>query len=494
LKNIVNTLRNLFITLNDMPDKKNLPFFIFSIAVFVLLILPWVLQDGMFMDGLQYAVAAKNLANGNGTPWNLFISKYMNSSFHDQPPLTLWIESAFFRMLGNSIYTERIYSFLTACISGILVMVIWKLIYQDKPEEKKISWLPFLLWIMPPVCFWSYANNMEENTMGIFILLSVWSVLKGLQQDGNLIYLIAGGLCIFLSSFCKGIQGMFPLALPFIHWLVCRNISFAKTIAYSFILFLIPALIYFVMFQNKEINDFYLAYFNARLYPTFNSLNTATTTTRFYIFFRLLSELSGPVLLCTILFFIFRLKSFNYKTEKSQRQIIILFLLIGISGSLPLMITLEQRRFYLVPSLPYYAIALASWIAPAISSGISRINSKNKYYRGFKFFSLFLLIASLIFSFLGIGKTKRDNDLLHDVYAIGSIVPHEADITIPPAIIPDWSMHLYFDRLYTISLDPDTLRKHPFFLMQKDMVPPDSKMYSEIKSGLKIYRIYKSVK
>src|SRR4026207_251780 len=122
-----------------MVDKKNIPFFIFTLAVFFGLLLPSLVQDGMFMDGILYTVASKNLAHGIGTWWNPVISTHHLSQFHEQPPLMFWMLSFFFRVFGDSIYTERIYSFLTACFSAWLIIQTWKLIYKNKPQEKNMG-------------------------------------------------------------------------------------------------------------------------------------------------------------------------------------------------------------------------------------------------------------------------------------------------------------------------------------------------------------------
>src|SRR5688572_29049111 len=42
---------------------------LFVLSVLLALILPVLLQDGMFMDGIQYACVSRNLAAGDGTFW-----------------------------------------------------------------------------------------------------------------------------------------------------------------------------------------------------------------------------------------------------------------------------------------------------------------------------------------------------------------------------------------------------------------------------------------
>ena len=53
-------------------------FWVFTLAVLVIAILPSLVQDGMFIDGTQYAVVSKNLANGLGTFWFPHISQNWN--------------------------------------------------------------------------------------------------------------------------------------------------------------------------------------------------------------------------------------------------------------------------------------------------------------------------------------------------------------------------------------------------------------------------------
>ena len=48
---------------------KHLPFRIFTLAIFIVLIVPLLVQDGMFMDGVLYAAVAKNQAEGFGSFW-----------------------------------------------------------------------------------------------------------------------------------------------------------------------------------------------------------------------------------------------------------------------------------------------------------------------------------------------------------------------------------------------------------------------------------------
>ena len=132
---------------------------------------PALFSDGMFMDGLLYSAISKNLSNNIGSFWDLHLTETLFPHFHEHPPLAFGIQSLFFDVLGENLYTERFYSLLTFFITGLIIVLIWKKI--TKKDYHSIAWLPLLFWITIPIVTWSAANNMLENTMMIFTSLSV---------------------------------------------------------------------------------------------------------------------------------------------------------------------------------------------------------------------------------------------------------------------------------------------------------------------------------
>lgn len=167
-----------------MPSQnKQTPFWLITFSLLIGLTLPTLIQDGMFMDAMLYTSVSHNLSMGIGTFWFPQFSVHnlaTLSSFHEQPPLVFGIQALFFKLLGDSLYVERFYTLLTMCITALLIHMFWKDIFTNN-NLKKMGWLPILLWISIPVCFWSYSNNMHENTMGIFTLLAVLLMYKSFQ-------------------------------------------------------------------------------------------------------------------------------------------------------------------------------------------------------------------------------------------------------------------------------------------------------------------------
>jgi hypothetical protein len=226
------------------------------------------------------------------------------------------------------------------------------------------------------------------------------------------------------------------------------------------------------------------------LYNAFTSPGVYTTDNHFEILIRLMTELIIPAAVCIVMIFIFKKKPLPAEATKPSWKIIFLFLLIGLSGSLPLMVTLEQRRFYLVPSLPFFAIAFASVIAPGISLMLQQMNITGKFYKVFKKISAGLVAGAIIFSITQIGKTRRDKEMLHDVYAMGKIIPPGSDINMHPSFYDHWSLQLYFTRHYNISLVLNPGQRN-LYLILPDTAQPDRQKYSEVHLDLKKYRLCK---
>ena len=227
-----------------MKSNKHLSFWFFTASVMVVLVLSRLIQDGMFMDGLLYACISKNLATGAGTFWHPHFSKITLSFYDQNPPLGFGIQSLFFKLLGNSIYTERTYSFFCAIVHAFLIVTLWKQIFKNESELKKLGWLPILLWIIIPVCFWSYSNNMLENTMSIFDLLAIIFITRFMLHQQRVWYIVLAGLFTFLATLTKGIQGAFPLVVLAIGWVVDKRISFRKMMVFSLLLLSIPSAIF----------------------------------------------------------------------------------------------------------------------------------------------------------------------------------------------------------------------------------------------------------
>jgi hypothetical protein len=471
-------------------NKRNLSIWLFIIALIFILIIRDLFRIGMFMDGMIYTSVGKNLANDIGTFWQPHFSKTTMSLYHEQPPLMFGIESIFFRILGDNHHTEHIYGLTVLLLTIFLIHKLWATVLTDQ-AEKTVSWLPILFWLAIPVCFWSYANNMEEPLMGMFDLASLLFIFKALIQKKKIyLNLALGAIMLVAASMCKGPQGLFPLAAVFFYWAVFQNISFGKMFTYSMVLAGIVVGFYGIILLSEEGSKSYEMYFLNRIYVTFNN-PASTHTDRIYIIKQLFSELI-PVFVLTVGTFIFlRIKKHISVIPKHIPKTSLLFFLIALSGTLPLLLTIEQSGYYLVTVMPYYAMGFSIYFSPFFSRYTEQVNMQSKLFKRWRIAVSLILICSVSFSIANMfAGPKRDVEKLHDVFYTGEIIQEGNTIGVSSNMFSDWSLQSYYNRYFYISLDT-VATQHKYILLEKDadlsLMP---KGYSQMNIPTKRYSLF----
>jgi len=279
------------------------PFWLISLTLIFSLTLPWLIQDGMFQDALLYSCVSHNLANGIGSFWFLQYSALNLEgipSFHEQLPFVFFIQSLFYKVLGDSLYVERFYTFLMILLNIFLINKIWKTIFKNNTHYSSLGWFAIVLWAIIPLTFWTYRYNMLENTVSVFVLTSVLISLKAVQlKTKNTIYWITSGLLIFFASFSKGIPGLFPVTFPILYWLTVKKIDFKKAVLYSLILVSVPLIIYLALIAFPVSRESLSIYFFERLLGRTESMPTADY--HFEIIVRLFMELIPILIIVTII-------------------------------------------------------------------------------------------------------------------------------------------------------------------------------------------------
>ncbi len=461
-------------------------------SVVIILTVSTLIKHGMFMDAMLYTSVSHNLSRGIGSFWFPYFDEYniiQLTSFHEQPPLVFGIQSLFFRLLGDSMYVERFYTFFTMCMSMWLIAMLWREINKDNDKLRPYAWLAILIWITIPVCFWSYSNNMHENTMGLFTLSSVLFSYKALQsQKEHLFYYVLAGIFVCLAALSKGFPGLFPITVPFLHWLFVREKSFPKIILYSCILVGVLLIIGIALYLYPDSKESLSIYLFKRAFQRINSVHSVSN--RFFILWRLLSELVPAFILTALVFIIAKWKGIQTGFSAQKKQAFF-FLAIGLSGSLPLMLTMVQNGFYFVCSLPFFGIGFAMLLAPVIQSLMSRV--KVMYHVRFLSAGVLLLASSLVFTYFQKDKYSRDKELLHDVDLISKVVPANTRMHCTHSAYQYWELNCYLVRTYDISVSDIELetKEQPFFVTEIEVPNPDPHHFEDMKLPLLKYRLYK---
>lgn len=454
-------------------------FWLITIAVFSALLIPVLVQDGMFLDGITYASISRNLAEGRGSIWKPHYTQTLYASFYEHPPLSFILQSLFFRLFGDSIYVERLYSFLTAVLSLWGIVCLWKL-FAKETEYEKYAWFPVLLWILVPTVFWSYRNNMLENTLTVFTTFSIYFLIRYVQ-NGKKSHLMAGSALIGLAFLTKGFVGLFPLAVPGIYFITQKKISLSKaTINTAAILTLLVFFTFLTTVLFPDLAKNISLYVQTQLLPSINNKREVTTGNRFYIFLLLLQELSIAVI------FIFLLWLWKRK-EKIQNPLTkesLLFLLIGISASLPLIVTLKQRGYYLVPSIPFYILCIGFLGVPYLSKALEKTSTNTLKYIGYA-----TVITSIIIVVVSFGKFSRDEALLKDLYTIKTEIK-KGEIFGTETLCYEWKTVAYLSRVNDYSLDCG--KEHAYFIAHKEETVPAwvTENYTKSLLPLGVFQLY----
>ena len=437
----------------------------------------------MFLDGVTYAAIARNMAESTGSLWQAHYTQTLYPVFYEHPPLAIGIQSIFFKAFGDSIYIERIYSLLSALLTAIGISLCWRSFFQNN-VLRHFSWLPILLWISIPIVFWTFRNNMLENTMGIFTIFAIYFSIRSIQKN-NFLFMLIAALLTLAAFFCKGPVGLFPISVPFLYLLVFPNMQNKKGILLTivFIVFFIisAGLLFLIIPESLENIRHYL---EQQVFPAVQNKREVNSNNRFNILGKLLLEMSFPIILSA--FFLLRnriqTKSFNIPYINQ----FIFFLLLGLSASVPLIITLKQHKYYIQPSIPLFMLAFSMLLLPFVAKLIEKINVKTAKLS--RFFLILFFLSILVFSIHKINHFSRNQDKIEDINKIAKNYKKGSVFSCSTELWNDWSLHAYLIRHAQISIDCNS--EHTYYICEKSN-KPNNRQYKDLVFSGNRYYIFK---
>ncbi|MBK9274996.1 MAG: glycosyltransferase family 39 protein [Flavobacteriales bacterium] len=424
-----------------------------------LLLLPGLVREGMFMDGMLYTVVAHNEARGIGTFWQPRFSQLglaNMDTFHEHPPLGFGMQALWFRTFGSAFWVERAYALTTALLMVALLLGIWRELTRGDARIRGLGAWPVLLWGIVPQVFWCTHNNMLENTMGLFTTGALWCALRGLRT-GSMALAVGAGSLVFLATFTKGVPGLFPLGAPFLWWLFTRQGGVRRMVLFTVVPVVTVVLVYLALWQWPDARANLEPYVEARLMHRIAA--KPTVEHRWQILLDLFNSQLGPIMLAGVLV----LAAARGASGPATGRPALALMAIGLSGVAPMMLTLVQKSFYSVPAFPPIALGLALWSAPALERLLERIALRRGLARGLSVAGGAALLTALATSVLLWGRPGRDADMLHDVARIGATVPQGTLVGCAPELWEQWNLQGYLLRYHDISLDPHG-RPHSWFL------------------------------
>ena len=435
----------------------NTPFWLFLIGLFLILVCNSLLTEGMFFDGVTYASISRNMAEGQGTFWNPHYTQTLYPEFRQHPPLALGLEALAFKAFGDHLWVEKVYSVLTFLLSGLFITLIWK----RTTNNIRWAWLPLLFWIAMPLVSWGATNNLLENTMSVFVLLSVYLMIVSYQRNHKL-WLILAGISLFLAFLSKGFTGLFPLVFPILHCIFDDKHRWIQGPIDTLLLIVTLAVLSGVMFLVFPSSFAYLKdYINLQVIS--GGLHETTVSSRFFIVFSLLSQLIVPLVIFAIILIMSKIvnkdkhKVFEFAPDKKR---FFSFLILGLTGVLPIMVSVKQRDFYMLAALPFFALAFGHLSLSMMNMMLLEIRPKIRNWMMIT--SSVVLLVGIVLNASHIGKYGRDEAFLVEMKKALEEIPESEVIEIKPEDFNQWSWHAYFMRYGKVSLDDQESHKYSF--------------------------------
>ena len=220
--------------------------------------------------------------------------------------------------------------------------------------------------------------------------------------------------------------------------------------------------------------------------------NVQTVHSRFYILERLLLDLIPACICMVLLLMAGRGKSLNTHGEKNLRNQGIAFILLGLSGVLPIMISMKQSGFYILATFPFFAIGFGMLFFPFANALLEKIHYPSRMFSVFGGLSYFVFLVGLFLVIYFSGTPGRDQNKIDDTHRVLSLLPEGSIINIHPELWHDWSLQAYYARNKNVSLDPNTANRRKFLLVLKSQFSDTLSLHhTPVNLSLREYALYR---
>ncbi len=457
------------------------------IGVNVLLAAIWWLVPlgmyGVFDDGLFYGSIARNLVYEAGDSiWDFKVSNTLDPQFNGHPPLSFWVQALFFRVLGDVYWVERVYSLFLAGWALLGLAACWRLF---EPQGRR---LPLLFWLSISIVGWCFGNNLLENLLTVCTITAVYLLVRQAQENrNNWLWIVLAGAFVVAAVLTKGPVGIYPLSVPVLYALTVAPSRWKRALVESVLLLVLVVGSYCLLITLSPraalyFNNYWELQLVGSLSGKYNFAEGRLSVLRSLFEEFLPPLLSGLALLGSA-------RYLKLPTTVISKKVVLFWFLLALAASLPLMISPKQLRFYIVPSMGWYALAWALFCWPSF---LALAKYTQAWYRRRRALQVVLgvgIIGCFVLSVFNIGKNSRQEALMSDVRAIGAVVPLHSEVYIPNNIYRNWGLHGYFYRYFYIDLTT-TYNKQPYAVGYKGEAL-DWRIYQSQLDSLEVLELYR---
>ena len=430
---------------------------ILAAVTMLVLTVPRLWQRGMFLDGVTYAVVARNLALGIGTLWAPAFSATTYAEFFEQPPLGMALQAVAFAVFGDHFAVERAFSIAVFGVNAWLIAALWRRLLPAAYD-----WLPVFLWLAPAVVTWAVINNMLEPTQAMFTSFACYALLRtadaasrvtsSLWSAGSTVSLVAAALT-------KGPVGLFPLAMPVLLFMLPRE----RRPRY-------PRVVWSTMMTSAAALGAAVALYepSRRAVLAFSSSHLVPVLARDRGLGQYLGDVARHLTLgigmrmAIVVAVIWLFRRRGIKTNWPWREAVFFFA-VALAASLPILVSPVLDGHYFFASTPFFALGFGALALPAVSGFQSRPGSLS--WRAPVWMASSLTVAAIVVLVAHGPLEVRSQGLIRDLDAIRDIAPVGQIVGACPASAEDWGLLNYFQRFYRISVQGNGEPASGWFLL-----------------------------
>lgn len=413
----------------------------------------------MGLDGVVYAALSLNLADTSSGIWLIPHFDAAAGTFSDHPPVGIWLQSLWFQVFEDGFWVERLYCMVALAFICALMLLAWRRVNQGSLAGA--HWV-LALFLLMPVVTRTAKNNLLELPLTIATLAAVICAWES-RKHSPMSLLV--GVFVAIGVLIKGPVALFPLAAPFIFAVIVDR-RLGKGIAQSTLAVLMcTAIITGVMFSESA-GEALSRYLHQQILASLSGERPALHG-RLYLLSQIGINLLPPVLLTSFL-------AIRQRRGPVSRQALA-WIAVGLTASIPLLISPRQFRHYLFPSLPYFALAAAMVTRPTVALPI----------RWVQFSAAFLLIATLIRATLNFAEPGKDGALLIELGEVAAVTQAEGERRIG-FCLPDATRQAYLLRYHDVETESGPLTSADW-LICPELPSSFFTLHSALSDGLSLW-------
>ena len=424
-----------------------------TFSLYFLTILPRLLSYGMFFDGVTYASIARNLAEGFGSFWQPYYTETVYPEFYEHPPLGLFLQSLAFKIAGDSLRVEAFYGFFASLVVLSTIWLIWRL-EKNINENQAGGWVPVLMCVFIPMTSYLFSNNFLEGTLTVFTTLAALFAICSLLSTKRIIFVtlsIFSGIMIFCAVLVKGPVGLFPLAIPFIWYLTRDHKNISRPIITTLLMLLgILGISYILILSNDDFLISMKRYYSRQVVASLSG-NRDKSSDHFGIIMVTFREVIVPFLVGIVVWTIFRIK--KHRLSIKPGNVTLFYFLIALSGSLPIAISPKQLMWYVYPSFPFFALAIASMFNAPFKHIEDVLANTLKSRLTIVSVGSLIFIGSIVWMFAENGMVRKEKEFHKDFSLQVVHIPSRQIISVyPPNLKSNWPLVANMQRSFRASL------------------------------------------